>query len=100
MIKTPEYQYLDELIENYVAPLRSEIKELRKELAEQREKNLNIPDAIGSPILAKIEHINDLGKSKWYEVVYYDDGWYSYAGSKTFQDGEQVVDWKYCKDCL
>jgi len=34
---------------------------------------LNIPDVIGSPIL---------------------------AGSKTFQDGEQVVDWKYCKDCL
>ena len=48
---------------------------------------LNIPDVIGSPILAKIEHINDLGKSKWYEVVYYDDGWYSYAGSKTFEDG-------------
>ena len=61
---------------------------------------LNIPDVIGSPIIAKIEHINDLGKSKWYEVVYYDDGWYSYAGSKTFQDGEQVVEWKYCKDCL
>ena len=61
---------------------------------------LNIPDVIGSPILAKIEHINDLGKSKWYEVVYYDDGWYSYASSKTFHDGEQVVDWKYCKDCL
>ena len=34
---------------------------------------LNIPDVIGSPILAEIEHINDLGKSKWYEVVYYDD---------------------------
>lgn len=63
-------------------------------------KNCSIPAVIGSPILAKIEHINDLGKSKWYEVVYYDDGWYSYAGSKTFQDGEQVVDWKYCKDCL
>ena len=31
---------------------------------------LNIPDVIGSPILAKIEHINDLGESKWYEVVY------------------------------
>jgi hypothetical protein len=26
---------------------------------------LSIPDVIGSPILAKIEHINDLGKSKW-----------------------------------
>jgi hypothetical protein len=43
---------------------------------------LNIPDVIFSPILAKIEHINDLGKSKWYgrKVVYYDDGWYPYAG--------------------
>ena len=63
-------------------------------------ENLPIPDVIGIPILAKIEYINDLGKSKWYEVVYYDDGWYSYAGSKTFQDGEQVVEWKYCRDCL
>ena len=43
MIRTPEEQYLHELIESYVAPLRSEIKELRKELAEQQVKNLNIP---------------------------------------------------------
>ena len=50
------------------------------------------------PVLAKIEHINDLGKSKWYEVVYYNNGWNSYTGSRTFQDGEQVVDWKYCED--
>ena len=60
---------------------------------------INSPNEL-EPVLAKIEHINDLGKSKWYEVVYYDDVWYSYAGSKTFEDGEQVVDWKYCKDCL
>ena len=63
-------------------------------------ENLPIPDVIGIPILAKIEYINDLGKSKWYEVVYYDDGWCPYAGIKTFQDGEKVVEWKYCKDCL
>lgn len=50
------------------------------------------------PVLAKIEHINDLGKSKWYEVVYYNNGWNSYTGSRTFQDGEQVVEWKYCED--
>ena len=50
------------------------------------------------PVLAKIEHINDLGKSKWYEVVYYNNGWNSYTGSRTFQDGEQVIDWKYCED--
>ena len=43
MIRTPEEQYLHELIESYVAPLRSEIKALRKELAEQQVKNLNIP---------------------------------------------------------
>jgi hypothetical protein len=88
-------------------PFKDKIKcwELIEELITERieetkVKKFSIPDVIGSPILAKIEHINDLGKSKWYEVVYYDDGWYSYAGSKTFQDGEQVVDWKYCKDCL
>ena len=47
MIRTPEDQYLHELIESYVAPLRSEIKELRKELAEQQVKNLNIPAVMG-----------------------------------------------------
>lgn len=52
------------------------------------------------PVLAEISHINDLGKSKWFEVVYYDNGWRSYAGSKTFKDGETVINWKYCKDLL
>ena len=47
MIRTPEEQYLHELIESYVAPLRSEIKELRKGLAEQQVKNLNIPAVMG-----------------------------------------------------
>jgi hypothetical protein len=52
-------------------------------------------------VLAKITHINDLGVSEWYEVVYYaDDKWCSYNGSKTFEDGERVIEWKYCKDCL
>ncbi len=68
-------------------------------------KKLTIPAVVGSPIqlepvLAEIEHINDLGKSTWYEVVYYDDKWYSYSGSKTFEDGEQVVKWKYAKDSI
>ena len=67
--------------------------------------NSDLGAVIGSPIqlepvLAEIEHINDLGKSKWYEVVYYDSGWYSYSGSKAFQDGEKVIRWKYVKDCL
>jgi hypothetical protein len=51
-------------------------------------------------VLAKITHQNCLGLSQWYEVVYYDNGWYSYAGSKTFQDGEQVIEWVYCKNVL
>ena len=51
-------------------------------------------------VLAKITHQNDLGLSQWYEVVYYDNGWYSYAGSKTFRDGEQVIEWVYCRNIL
>jgi len=51
------------------------------------------------PVLAKIEHINSLGKSTWYEVVYYSDKrWSSYQGSSTFQDGEKVLKWKYCRE--
>ena len=53
------------------------------------------------PVLAKIEHINSLGKSTWYEVVYYNNKkWNSYQGSSTFQDGEKVIKWQYCKKCL
>ena len=48
MIRTAEEQYLHELIESYVAPLRNEIKELRKQLPQQRVKNLNIPAVIKS----------------------------------------------------
>lgn len=62
-------------------------------------------DVIGSPnelepVLALITHQGDLGKNEWYEVVYFFHKWQSYAGSKTFEDGEQVVKWKYVKDCL
>ena len=50
------------------------------------------------PVIAKINHQNDLGLSQWYEVVYYDnDKWCSYSNSKTFEDGEQVLNWEYCK---
>ena len=55
-----------------------------------------LPDEL-EPVLAKIEHINSLGKSNWYEVVYNDGNWCSYQGSKTFEDGEKVVKWNYCK---
>ena len=62
-------------------------------------------DVIGSPnelepVLALINHVGELGLSEWYEVVYYYQKWCSYAGSKTFEDGEKVVKWKYVKDCL
>ena len=52
------------------------------------------------PVLAKIEHINSLGKSSWYEVVYFDKHWRCYNGSSTFKDGEKVIKWRYCKDCF
>lgn len=54
-------------------------------------------------VLAKISHVNDLGVSQWYEVIYFDEvieSWKSYAGSKTFEDGEQVIKWKYADECL
>ena len=63
---------------------------------------MKLPDSL-EPILAKIEHINSLGRSNWYEVVYYDDElgkWQSYSGSKTFNDAERVIKWKYCHELL
>jgi len=38
-MRTPEEQYLHELIESYVAPLRSEIRELRQQLSTELVKN-------------------------------------------------------------
>ena len=74
-----------------------------QELIEELNQALRQPLVISSPIelepvLAEIEHINDLGKSTWYEVVYFDGNWRCYAGSKTFKDGERVIKWKYAKD--
>ena len=57
------------------------------------------PDPL-QPVLAEILHQTDLGKSIWKEVVYFDNGWKSYAGSKTFNDGESVIKWRYCKELL
>lgn len=65
----------------------------------QQYKVISSPTEL-EPVLALITHQGDLGKSEWYEVVYFFQKWVSYEGSKTFQDGEQVVKWKYCKDCL
>lgn len=50
------------------------------------------------PVLADILHQGSLGVSRWKEVVYYDtevQAWKSYQGSKTFEDGEQVLGWHY-----
>lgn len=56
------------------------------------------------PVLAKISHIGDFGKSEWYEVVYFDPDfgheWCAYAGSKTFQNGEEVLAWRYADECF
>lgn len=72
MIRTSEEQHLHELIEIYVAPLRSEIKALRKELAEQQVKNLNIP-AVSNLLCGSFETDNKTssatkckcGREKW-----------------------------------
>jgi len=65
---------------------------------EPKRKTLEeVPTKLES-VVAKINHQSDLGLSQWYEVVYYDDKWCSYSGSKTFEDGEIVVEWKYCKE--
>ena len=52
------------------------------------------------PVLALITHQGDLGKNEWYEVVYFFQKWCSYSDNKTFNNGEQVVKWKYVKDCF
>lgn len=57
----------------------------------------NTPNEL-KPVLAEIEHLNSLGKSKWYEVVFFDRIWRPYAGSNSFEDGEKVIKWKYCEE--
>ena len=55
----------------------------------------------GVPVLALIKTHGDLGPQEWREVVYHDgDRWQSYAGSKTFDDGEQVARWVFAADAL
>ena len=96
----------EEIYHRFVQYEWNEIGEgMKKSILDAINEALRQPPVVGSPIqlepvLAEIEHINDLGKSKWYEVVYFFEKWCSYAGSKTFEDGEQVVKWKYVKDCL
>jgi hypothetical protein len=53
------------------------------------------------PVVAEIYINGELGLSKWYEVVYHNgENWESFAGSKTFDDGETVIKWVYAKDIL
>lgn len=67
---------------------------------EPKQETLEEVPANLESVLAKITHQNSLGLSQWYEVVYYDNKWCSYSGSKTFEDGERVIAWKYCKDLI
>lgn len=53
------------------------------------------------PVLAEIFHSNELGQGAHFEVVYHDgEEWRSYAGSDTFENGEQVLQWRYAKECF
>jgi hypothetical protein len=95
-------KYLYDALFNYPHFYRVEEKEEHLEYNKQQliiADVMHCPDEL-EPVLAKIEHINDLGKSKWYEVVCFYGSWLSYSGSKTFEDGERVVKWQYCKDCV
>ena len=52
------------------------------------------------PVLAQIQNVTIYGTFTWYEVVYYDGNWRSYAGSTTFDDGEIVLRWTYITEQL
>ena len=55
----------------------------------------NIPEKDFS-VVAWVEQLNDLGTSRWYEVVYHNGNeWCAYHGSDTFKNGESVIKWKY-----
>lgn len=71
--------------------------EMGNKVVSKKETLDEVPNKSES-ILAKISHQNDLGLSQWYEVVYYDNKWCSFNGSKTFEDGEIVTEWKYCNE--
>ena len=53
------------------------------------------------PVLAEIKSIHSLGTSIYFEVVYHNDNeWCSFANSKTFEDGEIVLQWVYVEDAI
>ncbi len=65
--------------------------------------SMELPEGL-MPVLALIESQRSLGKFTHYEVVYYDEDishkWQSYGGSKTFENAEKVIGWKYCIDII
>ena len=64
-MRTPEEQHLHELIESYVVPLRSEIKELRKQLSTEPVKNNGVSHIVSESTLDKaIKHIKDTQVNK------------------------------------
>jgi hypothetical protein len=94
-----ELNIIDDWLDKNGSPeIAKQVEEEAKELCGKTLEEL--PAELES-VLAKITHLNELGLSQWYEVVYYVDGkWCSYSGSNTFQDGEKVVEWKYCKNLI
>ena len=61
---------------------------------------INTPEKF-APTLAEIAKWGELGKESWWEVVYHDGiNWQHFAGSNTFEDGEKVIKWKLCRECL
>lgn len=59
-----------------------------------------VPEEL-TPVLAEIEAITDLGRVIYYEVVYHNgESWHSFAGSKTFEDGETALKWRYAAECF
>lgn len=54
---------------------------------------MKIPEEL-KPVLAKISHVGSLCDSSWWEVIYHNGfEWRAFAGSDTFEDGEQVLGW-------
>lgn len=94
-------------IDNYIPELQDTygtewIEKLKEEIISGRfdAEVINTPEKF-APTLAEITKQGELGKEGWWEVVYHDGAnWQHFAGSNTFDDGEKVVRWKLCRECL
>jgi hypothetical protein len=95
-VKNPSCENVD--ISKHYDKVDIDGKVYYKIIIPQEQTTEEVPNEL-EPVLAKISHQNDLGNPNWYEVVYYVDGkWCSYSGSKTFEDGERVVEWVHCSE--